>query len=76
MSQEEVPSSADLMTGEQVLINARVTINSANKQSMELAEMDPDLTTEVLEEDVRETASFNKLKKEILIRINKHQAYY
>ena len=76
ISQEEVPSSADLMTAEQVLINARVIINSANKQSMELAEMDPDLTTEVLEEDVRETASFNKLEKEVLLLMNKHKAYH
>ena len=76
MSQEEVPSSADLMTAEQVLINARVIINSANKQSMELAEMDPDLTTVVLEEDLRETASFNKLEKEVLLLMNKHKAYH
>ena len=41
MSLEEVPSPADLMTSEQELINARVTINSANKLSLALAEMDP-----------------------------------
>merc|ERR1711867_316779 len=63
------------MTGEQVLINARVTINSANEQSLVLAGMDPDLAAQVMEEDVRETASFDKLEKEVLLLINKHKAY-
>ena len=76
MSQEEVPSSADLMTSEQVLINARATVNSANEQSLVLAEMDPDLAAQVMDEDVRETASFDKLEKEVLLLINKHKAYH
>ena len=74
MSLEEVPSPADLMTSEQELINARVTSSSANKLSLALAEMDPDLATEVLEEDALETSAFNKLEKEILLLLNKHKA--
>ena len=72
MSLEEVPSLADLMTSEQELINARVTINSANEQSMELAEMDPNIASQVMDENVLETSAFNKLEKEILLLINKH----
>ena len=74
MSLEEVPSPADLMTCEQELINARVTSCSANKLSLALAELDTDLATEVLEEDARETSAFNKLEKEILLLINKHNS--
>ena len=45
MSLEEAPSLADLMTSEQELINARATMNSANEQSLVLAEMDPNIAT-------------------------------
>ena len=75
MSLDEAPSSADLMTSEQELINARATMNSANEQSLVLAEMDPNIASQVMDEDALETASFNKLEKEILVRINKHKAY-
>ena len=64
------------MTSEQELINVRVTINSAKKLSLALAEMDPSVAGQVMDEDALETASFNKLEKEILVRINKHKAYY
>merc|ERR1711951_219310 len=36
--------------------------------------MDPDLTTEVLDKDVWETASFTNMEKEILLLINRHKA--
>ena len=59
-----------------MLANARATMNSANERSLELAEMGPDIAAEIMDEDARETASFNKLEKEILVQINKHKAYY
>ena len=62
------------MVGEHVLVNARVTMNEANKQSMELAEMSPDVAADIMGMDATETGSFNKLEKEILVRVNKHKA--
>ena len=67
MSLEEAPSSVDLITSEYELINVRANMNSANQQSLVLAEMDPNIATQVMDEDVLETASFNKLEKEILV---------
>ena len=49
-------------------------MGSAQEQSLTLAEMDPDLATEVLDEDVRETASFANMEREILLLLNKHKA--
>ena len=76
MSLDEAPSAEELMTSEHVLINARATMNEANKQSLELAEMSPDMAAEIMDAYATETASFNKLEKEILVRVNKHKAYY
>ena len=58
----ELPSDGELQVCEQLLANARATMGSAQEQSLTLAEMDPDLATEVLDEDVRETASFANLE--------------
>ena len=59
-----------------VLVNARVALNEANKQSLELAEMNPDMAAELMGMDATETGSFNKLEKEILIKINKFKTLY
>ena len=45
----ELPSVEELQVCEQLLANARATMSSAKEQSLALAEMDPDLTTEVLD---------------------------
>ena len=76
MSLDEAPSAEELMTSEHVLVNVRVAMNEANKQSVELAEMSPDVAADIMGTDATETASFNKLEKEILVRVNKHKAHY
>ena len=42
-----------------MLMNARATMNSANEQSLELAEMSPDIAAEIMDADANETASFD-----------------
>ena len=38
--------------------------------------MSPNVAAEIMGADMTETASFNKLEKEILVRVNKHKAHY
>ena len=57
LSLDEAPSAEELMVGEHVLVNARVAVNEANKQSMELAEMSPDLAADIMGMDATETGS-------------------
>ena len=76
LSLDEPPSAEELVVGDHMLVNARVAMNEANKQSLELAEMNPDMAAELMGMDATETGSFYKLEKEILIKVNKFKALY
>ena len=59
-----------------MLISARVAMKEANKQSLEVAGLNPDVACELMNADAAEKTSFNKMENEILIRVNKFKSLY
>ena len=53
------------------VLGSLLAMLEANKQSLELAEMNPDMAAELMGVDATETGSFSKVEKEILIKVNK-----
>ena len=76
LSLEAPPSAEELVVGENVLVNARVTMLEANKQSLEVAEMNPEIAAELLNTDATETSSFNRIEKEIVVKVNRFKSLY
>ena len=59
-----------------MLVSARCVMQEANKLSLEVAGLKPDIAKEVMDADAAEKSSYNKMEHEILIKVNRFKAQY
>ena len=59
-----------MAVGANTLIDARCALLEANKQSLEVAEMSPEIAGELMNTDAIETRAFKKLETDILVKGN------
>ena len=59
-----------------MMVNARSAMFEANKHSLEVAEMSPDIAAELMNVDATEMSSFDRIKTEILMRVNRFKSLY
>ena len=76
LSLDEPPSAEQLVVGENMLMNAQGAMIEANKQSLEVAELNPDIASELMNADATETSSFNRIETKILIKVNRFKSLY
>ena len=76
LSVEELPSVEQLVAYENKLVSARCVMTEANKESLEVAGLMPDLAKELMDDEAAKKSAYNKMEHEALVKINGFKAQH